>query len=114
MEGDYYAVNDFPRLPRAAIPLDPGCETEEWRARELGEFVDTARSASPCELQRHYVVPKGHAFVMGDNREKSSDSRVWGPVPLEDIKGKALFIWWSAKPDMAGGRAWQRVGKIVR
>jgi hypothetical protein len=34
-------------------------------------------------------------------------------VPLGDIKGKALFIWWSAKPDMAGGHAWGRVGKIV-
>jgi len=113
-EGDYQAPNDFPRVPRPAIPMNPTCETEEWRARELGEFVDTEHGASPCQLQRHYVVPRGYVFVMGDNREKSSDSRVWGPVPIEDVKGKALFIWWSAKPDMAGGRAWERIGKIVQ
>jgi signal peptidase I len=42
-----------------------------------------------------YVVPAGRVFVMGDNRDNSNDSRFWGTVPLEHIKGKAVFIWWS-------------------
>ncbi|MCP3980377.1 MAG: signal peptidase I [bacterium] len=42
-----------------------------------------------------YVVPDGNYYVMGDHRNKSADSRAWGPVPREVMKGRALLIWWS-------------------
>jgi signal peptidase I len=43
-------------------------------------------------------IPPGNVFVMGDNRDNSNDSRVWGTVPYDLIKGRALIVWWSRGP----------------
>lgn len=60
---------------------------------------------------RRTVVPPNTVFVIGDNRDNSSDSRVWGPVPLANIKGTVTFIWWSSAER---GVRWDRVDALVR
>lgn len=58
------------------------------------------------------TVPEGHVFVMGDNRDRSFDSRFWGFVPYEDIKGKAMVLYWSWDSDNTTLR-WRRLGNLV-
>jgi len=60
-----------------------------------------------------YTVPKGYILCFGDNRDNSSDSRVWGPVDKKLLRGKALFLYFSLDYEKHWIR-FSRIGDLIR
>jgi len=75
-------------------------------------FVDgeaRGHGSNPRDNYGPVTVPPGHLFMMGDNRDRSYDSRFWGFVDLDEVKGKAFLIYWS----WDGGDQWVRWRRLA-
>lgn len=96
------------------IPFFNGYENYQIKLEDLlgkSHLIQRSRLL-PNNEEYDVTVPEGHFFVMGDNRDQSADSRVWGFVPRANLKGRALFIWLSLDSDLGGVRL-KRFGKEI-
>lgn len=66
-----------------------------WQAEYLVRGVDRATYAPTRDNWGPLVVPEGHYFMLGDNREESFDSRYWGPLEAWRLEGRAVFTYYS-------------------
>ncbi len=110
---------DEPYVQRSMALREPSGDEFRWQRDYLAASAD-ARGYNPTRNDwGPLVVPAGHYFVLGDNRDNSLDSRSWGFVPDSLMRGSPMFVYYSYAPD--SGEAfdwltrvrWARLGELI-
>ena len=127
VRGGILHINDKPVLRQHA---DVGTATDGVRVMKYDDYVETLPEGSTHNIRemtdggmldntRTFVVPEGHFFMMGDNRDRSNDSRTpsVGMVPFENLIGKAQFLFFSHNGTSRWWQVWKwpfaiRYGRI--
>ena len=92
-------VNFIKRIvagPGDKITIEDGHVVRNGK-RQSESFAEPCGGGEGCDLTTPITIPKGHYFMMGDNRGASDDSRFWGPVPRKWIIGNAFATYWPPK-----------------
>jgi len=98
-------------IQKAANTMVEG-DTVYINGEPLDEPYAIYEGVSPFSKFGPIEVPAEHVFMMGDNRNNSADSRVWGYLDLRLVDGKAMIIHWSWRGNTYGVR-WGRIGKLL-
>lgn len=130
--GDPNLGNDQAELKQLSAASPPNGEPYAvyYSPRTLARTGRSSQSSDGFTngVGRPFKIPPGNYFVMGDNRDNSADSRVWGTVPRELVVGRAVFVIWSydksaprsdapfpfnVVADLVGNTRWSRIGTLL-
>jgi signal peptidase I len=100
---------------------DPVFAEFDWQRNYLVGGAEAARWYRPSRNNwGPLVVPEGNYFMLGDNRDNSSDSRYWGFVPDSLLRGRPMIVYYSYSPDSTHkvpwltGIRWSRIFERIR